>query len=520
MTLSPRHYHLVGGHEVLPKVLGEKFVLIHEAGGPLTQTYCDTFDWRLSAAGWQLIDDQEALAARLKLVQADSGALVATGACASPSFFWDFPPGPLRSALEPVIEMRALLPMVCVRGRQDFYRVLDRREKTVVRLEVISCSVGAPGAEMHALLPRLILDPLKGFQREAQAIAQFLEKQSGLVPLDVDLFSEGLAVLGRSPGDYSSKVRVDLSPATPAAEALRQILWQLLETLLTNQAGVEGALDSEFLHDFRVAVRRTRSALGQIKGVLPAREVVFFRQEFSWLGSITGSARDFDVYLLDFPRFQASLPPDVRDDLQPFRRFLLKHQQQEYRKLCRHLASNRYRKLIARWRDFLQTPGDVEASPGGTRPVVQVAAERTWKVYRRVMREGLSIRADSPPEDLHELRKTCKKLRYLMEFFQSLYPPQQIRRLIKALKELQDNLGTYQDLHVQVDTLRRFSHEMAEEAEVPAETLLALGRLVEALDRRQVAVRHEFSERFAHFTREKNQLLFRQLFKLPAQEQP
>ena len=43
-----------------------------------------------------------------------------------------------------------------------------------------------------------------------------------------------------------------------------------LQTLRINEDGVRKDLDSEFLHDFRVAVRRTRSALSQIKGVFPA----------------------------------------------------------------------------------------------------------------------------------------------------------------------------------------------------------------------------------------------------------
>ncbi|MFC1662475.1 CHAD domain-containing protein, partial [Gemmatimonadota bacterium] len=36
-----------------------------------------------------------------------------------------------------------------------------------------------------------------------------------------------------------------------------------------NEVGMLKNLDSEFLHDFRVAVRRTRSGLTQLKGVFP-----------------------------------------------------------------------------------------------------------------------------------------------------------------------------------------------------------------------------------------------------------
>ena len=57
-------------------------------------------------------------------------------------------------------------------------------------------------------------------------------------------------------------------------------------------------LDTEFLHDFRVALRRTRSLLGQIRDVFPAAAVEHFSSEFSWIGRLTGPPRDLDVLLL------------------------------------------------------------------------------------------------------------------------------------------------------------------------------------------------------------------------------
>ena len=108
---------------------------------------------------------------------------------------------------------------------------------------------------------------------------------------------------------------------------------------------------------------------------------------------------------------------------------------------------------------------------------------------------------ESPAEALHELRKQCKKLRYLMEFFQSLFPKEQIKQLIKILKGLQDNLGEHQDLEVQEHTLKDFSKEMMVAAGVPAETLLAMGILVQDLDNRRQCARD--ADRFAEFeTRE------------------
>jgi len=65
---------------------------------------------------------------------------------------------------------------------------------------------------------------------------------------------------------------------------------------------------------------------------------------------------------------------------------------------------------------------------------------------------------------------------------------------------------------VQVSTLKNFSHQMVAEGTVPPDTLLAMGMLIDGLERRQHLAREEFSDRYAGFSRQNNQLRFRKLF--------
>jgi CHAD domain-containing protein len=310
----------------------------------------------------------------------------------------------------------------------------------------------------------------------------------------------------------SAKPDLQLQPTMPAGEAVRHILQNLLEAMEANEEGTCAARDPEFLHDFRVAVRRTRSALSQIKGVLPAPVLERFRPEFAWLGEITGPTRDLDVFLLRYEDYRESLPEEFRDALEPLGRFLEAHQRSEQSRLDGELTSPRYRQLKKEWSAFLAAP-DIHASPPDAGlPVAEVARKRIRKVLRRALREGEAIGEDSRPEDLHELRKTCKKLRYLLEFFQSLYPQQKVVRLIKSLKTFQDNLGEFQDLQVQSAALQKFADQMAAEGEIPPRSLLAMGMLIEGLQHRQRQARNEFADRFAEFSREKNLRLFEELF--------
>ena len=336
----------------------------------------------------------------------------------------------------------------------------------------------------------------------------------GLVRVEESELALALAAIDRAPGDYSSKLRLELDPAMRADEATRLIHRTLLATILANEEGTRDDIDSEFLHDFRVAVRRTRSALRQIKDVYPPEVVERFSGEFRWLGQITGPTRDLDVYLLKMADYETTLPSRVVDDLQPLAEFLRHQQRAEQSRLALSLVEERYRVLIGSWQEFLDEPISWETGlPNAQRPIREVASERIWKVYRRVRSKGRAIGTATPPEALHRLRIECKKLRYLLEFFRSLYDADQIEQMVGALKRLQDNLGDFNDYQVQRESLRSFADQMLESGATQAETLMAMGRLVERLETGQARERQRFDERFRQFAAKKNHARFNRLFR-------
>jgi hypothetical protein len=97
-----------------------------------------------------------------------------------------------------------------------------------------------------------------------------------------------------------------------------------------------------------------------------------------------------------------------------------------------------------------------------------------------------------------------------MEFFQSLYPEQHIKQFIKNLKGLQEVLGNFQDLAVQENALKLFGEEMLNN-HVHANTLLAMGVLIQNLDALRGEARKDFTAKFATFKHEENQSAFKSL---------
>jgi CHAD domain-containing protein len=487
-------------------------VPVYGRGVPFSRLYLDTFDWRLHREGLVFEELIEGRSVKCLLRPADGGAAVATLPGEAPRFARDLPPGPLRERLDPLLSPRALLPLAIVGG-------------TALRLTLLS-----PGGGIVArfLLERRAVLPIEGGRdftlptvitvtsgRGAAAASALLLGMPELRPVSADLIGEILAPLGRRPRDYSGKVKVKLDPAMPARGAITAILRNLLETMERNIPGLREDVDPEFLHDFRVAVRRTRSAIGQLKGVLPAATVARFSGEFRWLQEATGPTRDLDVYLLTFPALAELVSPAHRRSLGPLLRHLGLRRAEAFAAMMRELDSQRLARLLAGWRGVLDRP--VPKRPGGTPnallPVREIAGRRIGKLHRRALQEGSGITATSPATKLHELRKTCKKLRYLLEFFQSVLDEEGAARFIGSLKGLQDNLGRIQDLQVEADSLVGYARELAKEGRVKPSAYLAMGMLVERLREEQRVARHEFGKRFGEFGRARNRRELRRLIK-------
>jgi CHAD domain-containing protein len=473
-----------------------------DAGADITsrRTFLDTFDWRLHRAGWSLERVGDGTRGWLRLRPLDGGPPIARQAGPAIRFARELPPGALRDLLEPVLHPRALLAIAAADVTETPIAVRVAPGRAATRLVVVSLRVGAPGTQPSLPLRSVLTVPPGP---RAAAVNALCAAWPDGEPAPPDRIAALLEPLGRSPRDYSGKVKVPLDGSLPSRDAARALLLHLLGTLEANIPGVRDDLDPEFLHDMRVAVRRTRSALGQIKGVLPPATTARFTREFAWLQELTGPARDLDVFVLELPAVGGLLSPRSRRSLGPLARLLERRRRSAHADLSRSIDSPRFVRLLADWRTFLlqPTPKRPSGAPNALRPCAELAAGRIGKLHRRALREGAAISAASPAADLHELRKTCKKLRYLVEFFHSLLDQETAEAAIASLKGLQDTLGGFQDLQVQADALLGYARELAREGKAAPPTYIALGMLVERLRDEQARARIEFAGRFGDFAR-------------------
>jgi CHAD domain-containing protein len=487
-----------------------------EPASTVRRTWLDTFDWRLYRAGFVLQRVERSRTTptlRLTLIPGDDVLTVAAPAqvqtAARVAYPLDtvVPAGPMRSLLEPVVEMRALQPVATQRFVVRSYRVLNDDEKTVARV-VIEHPSGA-GAGASSASSRVSVVASRGYSDEAAATARIIAKVPGLTPSHQSTLAQALSATGRSPGDYSSKLDIALSRGMPTEYAVRRIMRALLDAAQRNVPGVVAGTDTEFLHDLRVAVRRARSTLKVTGDALPAAQADAASVALKWLGDLTTPTRDLDVYLLGLDELAAEVtaPGWSASQLSPFRDFLIAAQASEQTALVRSLRSVRAKRAFAAWA-AVSTGADLPAedldAPEKTAVsrVESVAKSAVTRAFKRVIKAGNTITPESPPSDLHDLRKRCKELRYSLEIFGSLHNAIAQRALIDDLKKLQDCLGEFQDTEVQQHAIRTFAAQMlAADSSNTAivEAVMAMGRLADRLGERQVVARGTFAVLFERF---------------------
>jgi len=303
---------------------------------------------------------------------------------------------------------------------------------------------------------------------------------------------------------------IHLSPNQSTEDALKIIFKSLSHTIQTNRSGIIQDTDPEYLHTFRVAIRKTRSALVQMKSFLPDAELAHFKTHFKTVAQTTNRLRDLDVYLSQKHTYQTLLPPNLQTGLMDLFKHLQNERKQIYKNVARQLKAKPYTQQMQAWETFLQKPWHQH-----TKPILPTSKKAIYKQYQKVIKQGARITENTPIKIQHNLRIQCKKLRYLLEFFISLYPLSKTQTRIKQLKIVQDHLGEVNDLAVHQQDLMHFLNTSLQHCPSKNQNKIAaaLGGLMTQLRHKQNQMQNNFQPLFLQFSSTKNQKKFKALFK-------
>jgi CHAD domain-containing protein len=251
--------------------------------------------------------------------------------------------------------------------------------------------------------------------------------------------------------------------------------------------------------------------------VFPEEITERFKADFAHIGRLSSQLRDLDVYLLNEHRYRAMLPASLASDIEPLFELLRQKRAEALGDIINGLNSEKYLTTRRAWEMFLNEPSP-GSSPNAGRPIIDLARERIYKAYRRIVKYGVGVLEDSEEIRLHTLRINCKQLRYLMEFFASLFPDKELLFLIEQLKQLQDHLGEFNDLRVQQEYLSSLAPALPEEARQAYRPILAMGSLIGAMEAEKHRVKKTLAQTFTSFIAPANQEFVKALFYLPKKE--
>ena len=177
------------------------------------------------------------------------------------------------------------------------------------------------------------------------------------------------------------------------------------------------------------------------------------------------------------------------------------------------LKSVKYKRIIGEWEFYLNKKIYVRnLTVTEKQPIIIIARNVICQRNQKVLEFGKNILITPSNELLHRLRIAGKKLRYLLEFFNSLFPQTEMQILIKKLKKLQDNLGDYHDLAVHQEILEKFKEQLTTQESGEKETILTLEILTRKLNEKQKLVKKDFFETFRIYSAPEIQKIFHDLF--------
>lgn len=484
------------------KSLKSSYSLLVDRSEEVNAIILDSFDGDLNSSGKILLE----ASAGLIFLDLDDATMCRQDGHASLATWDGIEPGAVKEELKPYGKLRAYLPLSEVSFYKETRSLLDDEAKTVARLHSFVFVKGKKIANI------VVSQPLRGYDDDHAYLIEALES------INLEKSSESfLSLLGIDEIGYCAKPEICLNGDEEIQHTTSKIIRTFMEIARQNEGGIIDDYDSEFLHDYRVSLRKVRSIISLFKDVYDPEITEYLKAEFADIMQITGRLRDLDVYLLDRDDYFSLVPASTHTGLGILFSYFEKEREEQHALICESLQSKAYQKrmkmLLKGFKKDLWAVGG-KADKGSLKFGCKVILKR----YNKVCGIARSIDGNTEDAVVHELRIQCKKLRYLMEFFTPLFAKKEIKSLIKSLKVLQDNLGRFNDYSVQQESLAEFLTKYPLKGADGIKVAESIGALTAMLNLRQQHERNLVMSNFATFDSAQTHQLVDTLFLAASKE--
>ncbi|MEJ8824050.1 CYTH and CHAD domain-containing protein [Variovorax humicola] len=340
----------------------------------------------------------------------------------------------------------------------DIWRLTrnEREGDTTVELALDTGKVMTPPGEGRggraSQVCELELELVEGRVQDLVALAQRWSQRHGLWFSTVSKAERGQRLLAVEEGERAVKATAPVFDANEAGarsgEAVqRAVLAACLAQMLPNASAIAaGSEDAEVIHQLRIGIRRTRTALRELDALAPGRFDAAWEAPLVEVFRALGAQRDRELLLSAMqPRLDKAGAPPI--DMPPA-------DTRQAGSVGDVVRAPAFQAALVSLIGFTAPPSDAAPAHADdavdTRRTLQV---RLAKLHRQVVRDGKRFESLSA-EEQHRTRKRIKRLRYLSEFVAPLFDRAEAKRYIAGLVPAQDALGEFNDAAVALAAYR------------------------------------------------------------------
>lgn len=363
-------------------------------------------------------------------------------------FWWQLPNGSVQKTIEGLIGLRALMPIADIHVEEQQIALRNDDQKLVVRVQLKTITIDEQASVYF------LLKPLRGYSKQSAQVMDIVRPFTSKKIKSQDL--KHLVADRINPTYINEKISLpEINDKMPTEQAVRAMSVAILQQATSQVPGVIADIDTEFLHQFRVYFRKLRSLVGLLHKALPVETVAILKPVLSEIAGKTNKLRDLDVFLLEKDSYRAMLPANFSVGLNELYELVEQQRESERVNIENYFLSDDYAHKMALCISELSAPSALKTKVAD-KPLLPVVDKLALKRYQKILGMVGIIDDSTVDEEIHELRKEFKKLRYLIEFFSDLFPPEEIRKTIGTVKKVQNVLGNFNDYCIQIEFLNAY----------------------------------------------------------------
>ncbi|WGS19629.1 MULTISPECIES: CYTH and CHAD domain-containing protein [unclassified Bradyrhizobium] len=338
----------------------------------------------------------------------------------------------LRHELKPIFETSVRRITVPLRTKQsEIELAIDRGHTTA--------------GHRSRPIEEIELELKSGLPLDLFRLARALERKVGA---ELDLRSKsdhGYELAGDDEHFVVSAESIVLDPEFTAGEAFRVIARSTFRHFSLNADAVREG-EPEGIHQMRVGLRRLRAAISLFSKILAGPSTEEAKGQLKWLTNELAPARELDVFV------KQEIEPASHDALlrrggKAIRQEFSRRRDRAFARARTAVNSTHYRVMLIDTLQWIEARQTIAAEDEGG-PIGKFAAALLHRRIRKLRKDGRRLNGMSAGER-HKVRIRTKKIRYAIDFFESLFSgkreQRQLARQSKHLKRIQDALGSLND---------------------------------------------------------------------------